>query len=147
MNSKPLGVTKDADEIITIISKQVGIAQKAIEDAESLSKAIDTLGTYNWALGQWLAVYEELEDSMKAELEEDKAKIVDELVEADYPVNKAEVKATLKLRDKTKEHRKIKSMVNRLKRCRQSTESKIDTGRSRLARISNDIRNETGVSV
>lgn len=130
---------KSAEDILKEIRTRTKDLWTKFDSPEELSRLINELAVLSFGLGEWLTIFDDEERNMKTELDLEKATIISELVDKKEPVSKAEVKATVKLGEKRREYNQTVTMVNKLKIARHDVENLIDTGRSRLSLIKQDM--------
>lgn len=133
MEKTPVDLIKEVETLV-----KEGWIQK--DNPEELSKTLYDISAINWKLGTHLGEYEEQERAMKAELDLDKAKSINELVDQDMSVNKAEIKTTLVLAEKRKMYNRTASDLEKVKIIIKANEKVMDAIRSRLSLIKQDIQ-------
>lgn len=133
-------MNKDASQIIEEIGDIVKGVWSQSENPEGLSKSLNDIAVLNWALALWQSTFEEQERQMKAELDIDKATLMQEYVDSGDAVNKAEIKTTIKLGAKRKEYNKMASGLEKCKVMSRANQSVMDAARSRLSLIKEEIK-------
>lgn len=131
------------DDVAKIIKEATDRARKLWgykDDPENLSRVIHELAVLNFGLGEWLAEFEDSERQAKTEMELEHSGLVEKYINQDMPVSRAEVKAKVDLGNKRREYNGIVKSVQMVKICRHDIEKVIDTGRSRLTTVRNDIK-------
>lgn len=132
--------TKSADKVITEIASRVRQVWAEKDNPEKLSQLGTELAALNWGLGEWLSEFTANEIEAKTEYELEVATETDSLTSADYPVNKAELKAKLKYAGDKRAYNQILTTVEKVKIARKDVEKVIDMIRSRLADIRKEIQ-------
>lgn len=135
-------MTKSAEEIIKSIGELVKDVWAHKESPEDLSTSLNDIAVLNWALSQWQAEFEEQERMMKAELDLNKATIIDSLTGAGDAVNKSEIRATIQLAEKRKEYNRAASGLEKVKITGKATEKVMDSIRSRISLIKQELARE-----
>ena len=131
---------KDSGEIIKEASTRVKKLWGYKDNPEDLSACIHELAVLNFGLGTWLAEFEDAERVAKTDVDLEHAEIVEKYINQDMPVSRAEVKAKIDLGDKRRDYNQIVKSVQMVKICRHDIETVIDTGRSRLSLIKQDMQ-------
>ena len=127
--------SKSAHELIEELGTLVKVIWTQKENPEGLSKSLNDIAGLNWALANWQADLEEQERSMKAALDLEKATLLEQLTEDGTPVNKAEIRVTIKLATMRGEYNKIASGLERIKIMERATAKVMDSARSRLTTV------------
>jgi hypothetical protein len=133
-------IQKDAHQLIEEIGAIVKTVWNNSENPDGLSKALNDIAVLHWALALWRAELDEQERHMKAELDLDKANIIQKRTDLGDAVNKAEIRATIELGPKRAEYTKVASAVDKTKIMLQANERVMDSVRSRLSLIKSEMK-------
>ena len=135
---------KSATELITDIDE---ITKSIKDNPESLSTAVVELAQKNTGLGNWLAQAQEAERALDRDLKIARNRVVVEGRKADgkKAVGALEAEALLGTEELWSELVEVQNAVGLYKIKRNDVQTLIDSLRSRLAVIRNDMRNENGV--
>lgn len=128
--------TKSADEIVKEIKDRLRDVWKYKENPEELSRLGNELVVLNFAMGQWLIEFDDQEREAKTALDLQEADTILELVEKqDHKVNRAELKAKVKLGDDRRAYNQIVNAVTKVKIVRNDTDKALDMLRTRISLI------------
>ena len=132
----------DATDILKQIEAKAREVWANKDNPETLSKLLVDLSVLNWGLGTYQSDADDAERTLKTELDYQRAKIVKQLTGAGESVAKAEVEATLNLKDKRGEYNEVKHGLELFKIKRRDCEKIMDALRSRLSLIKQDIKEQ-----
>lgn len=133
-------MNKTAAEIIQAIGDLVRDVWKQKENPEGLSKTLNDIAGYNWALAQWQGELEEEERQMKAELDLEKANLLQKYTNQGDAVNKAEIKVTLETAKMRQDYNKTAAALEKVKITNRANQAVMDAVRSRLSLIKGEIK-------
>lgn len=111
-----------------------------LDDPEAISKDVVALSQYNMGLGNWLADAMEAERGLDRDLKLARQKIILDLRKTKTAVAEAEAKALMQTEDEWNQLLEVQNAVQLYKIKRIDTQMLVDTIRSRLSVIKEDLR-------